>query len=275
MPGDLGLVKDSVLSCQFCQPLGKLHNIMRRKVGVSVVKKKRDEKQQFLKVGKELEETKLTGVQDVLSVFKDNLTEFATKHKERINSDPEFRQQFHTMCLSAGVDPLASNKGFWSDILGIGDFYFELGVKIIQTTVRTRASNGGVMSLEDLVRSLQNNEYKKSQRVVSLEDVIRSIEKLSILGCGFKLINKHKHPLVISVPLEINKDHEYLMSAAHDEGGFVTESLIRGLYGWNKDRFQLILNPLLIEGMVWIDNDGSGSECRYYFPSIWKNCATG
>jgi ESCRT-II complex subunit VPS22 len=247
---------------------------MRRKVGVSIVKKRKDEAKQFSKVGKSLEDTKLTFVQEVLSKFKENLTEFATKHKDRINSDPEFRQQFHTMCLSAGVDPLASSKGFWSDILGIGDFYFELGVKIIQTTVRTRASNGGVMSLEDLVRSLQNNEYKKSQHVVTIEDVMRSIDKLSVLGCGFKLINKHKHPLVISVPLEINKDHEYLMSAAQDEGGFVTESLIRGMYGWSKDRFLMILNPLLMEGMVWVDNDGgSESECKYYFHSIWKSSA--
>jgi len=25
------------------------------------------------------------------------------------------------------VDPLASNKGFWAELLGIGDFYYELG----------------------------------------------------------------------------------------------------------------------------------------------------
>lgn len=29
------------------------------------------------------------------------------------------------MCSSIGVDPLASGKGFWSDLLGVGDFYYE------------------------------------------------------------------------------------------------------------------------------------------------------
>jgi len=24
------------------------------------------------------------------------------------------------------VDPLASNKGFWAEVLGIGDFYYEV-----------------------------------------------------------------------------------------------------------------------------------------------------
>ena len=85
---------------------------MRRKIGVSVVKKKQAESEQFSKIGKSLEETKLSFVQDVLTSFKTALAEFASKHKNRINSDPEFRQQFHTMCLSAGVDPLASGKGF-------------------------------------------------------------------------------------------------------------------------------------------------------------------
>ena len=34
------------------------------------------------------------------------------------------------MCASIGVDPLASNKGFWSNMLDIGDFYYELGTSL-------------------------------------------------------------------------------------------------------------------------------------------------
>ena len=37
------------------------------------------------------------------------------------------------MCASIGVDPLASNKGFWSNMLDIGDFYYELGSNIALT----------------------------------------------------------------------------------------------------------------------------------------------
>lgn len=45
-----------------------------------------------------------------------------------IRKNPIFRSQFHEMCAKVGVDPLASNKGFWAELLGIGDFYYELGV---------------------------------------------------------------------------------------------------------------------------------------------------
>ena len=44
-----------------------------------------------------------------------------------IRKNPTFRTQFHEMCAKVGVDPLASNKGFWAELLGIGDFYYELG----------------------------------------------------------------------------------------------------------------------------------------------------
>jgi len=36
-----------------------------------------------------------------------------------------------------GVDPLASNKGFWAQVLGVGDFYYELAVQVRGTTCLT------------------------------------------------------------------------------------------------------------------------------------------
>lgn len=56
-----------------------------------------------------------------------------------IRKNPAFRSQFHEMCANVGVDPLASNKGFWAELLGIGDFYYELG--------RYQTSDSLVMSL--------------------------------------------------------------------------------------------------------------------------------
>ena len=35
------------------------------------------------------------------------------------------------MCKEIGVDPLSSNKGFWVEKLGVGDFYYQVGVSIL------------------------------------------------------------------------------------------------------------------------------------------------
>ena len=45
------------------------------------------------------------------------------------------------------MDPLASNKGFWAEVLGVGDFYYELAVQIVEICLATRSENGGLMTL--------------------------------------------------------------------------------------------------------------------------------
>lgn len=45
------------------------------------------------------------------------------------------------------MDPLASNKGFWAEVLGVGDFYYELGVQIVDVCMATRPVNGGLIDV--------------------------------------------------------------------------------------------------------------------------------
>lgn len=45
-----------------------------------------------------------------LDTFKTNLEEFASKHKQEIRKNPQFRVQFQDMCATIGVDPLACKK---------------------------------------------------------------------------------------------------------------------------------------------------------------------
>lgn len=59
------------------------------------------------------------------------------------------------MCANIGVDPLASNKGMWAQLLGFGDFYYELGVQIVEACLATRAYNGGFMELASLRNAVQ------------------------------------------------------------------------------------------------------------------------
>ena len=106
------------------------------------------------------------------------------------------------MCESIGVDPLASNKGFWADLLGVGDFYYELGVVIIQITLQTRSTNGGVMMLNELLTRIRSTNVS-SRRLVSAEDIKRAVKKLQVLGNGFQLVEVLKRitlQLCLDVP---------------------------------------------------------------------------
>merc|ERR1711973_793515 len=96
--------------------------------------------------------------------FRDNLEQFAVSHKKDIQKDPEFRRHFQEMCSSIGVDPLASSKGFWSEMLGVGDFYYELGVQIIEVCMATSHKTGGLMELEELRKRLIKSRMGSRRR---------------------------------------------------------------------------------------------------------------
>jgi ESCRT-II complex subunit VPS22 len=200
----------------------------------------------------------------LLGTFKSTLQEFATKHRDRINQDPEFRSQFHTMCSAIGVDPLASNKGFWADLLGVGNFYYELGILVIQICLQTRAATGGLLYLEDLLQRVRTSDVK-SRQSVSIDDIKRAIEKLNVLGGGYRIIKVAGRPMLLSVPVELSTDHFELLSIAQDEG-YVSEDLLRTRCGWPAERFGQVVTVLLREGIVWVD-DYRGQR-RFEFPSM-------
>lgn len=113
----------------------------------------------FKQVGAQLEESSMQHLHSSLSTFRASLESFAFQHKNAIKKQPLFRAQFHSMCLSIGVDPLACQKGFWTSVLGLGDFYYELGVQIMDLCIATRSSNGGLMTVEEVSKALQK-KYK-------------------------------------------------------------------------------------------------------------------
>lgn len=230
---------------------------MRRKIGVAAVVRKRDD-ERYSAIGSQMEEKKMHFVRETLQQFRATLEEFAKKHRNRINSDPEFRAQFQEMCLSAGVDPLISSKGIWADLLGVGNYYFELSVSIIQICMQTKSQNGGMLRLDELLKLIR---LKSAYKQVTKDDVKKSLQKLSILGNGIKIIQIHSIEFVLSVPLELNKDHECLIEIANEntifensQHSFITQDMLISQRGWTADRFNIIIRPLLLDGLVWIDD---------------------
>ena len=102
------------------------------------------------------------------------------------------------------------------------------------------------------------------QQKVSKDDVLRAIEKISILGNGFQIINMGHQKMILSVPMEVNPDFMTLLSIAQQYQGMITRTIITSSpYNWTKERFSLNVQPLLTEGIVWLDRDErKSSTCR-------------
>ena len=85
---------------------------------LSRIKKKKALDAKAKDVGRKMETAKIEHIASQMELFKASLEDFAKKHSHEIKKNPQFRRQFQIMCSKIGVDPLASSKGFWAELLG-------------------------------------------------------------------------------------------------------------------------------------------------------------
>uniref|UniRef100_A0A2C9K3I5 Vacuolar-sorting protein SNF8 n=1 Tax=Biomphalaria glabrata TaxID=6526 RepID=A0A2C9K3I5_BIOGL len=243
----------------------------RRPAGIAAIKNKNLAQTKYKDKGSELAESQFVQMGQQMEMFKNNLEDFAAKHREDIRKDPEFRLQFQEMCASIGVDPLASSKGFWAKMLGVGDFYYELGIQIVEVCLATSKRNGGLISIEDLRRKVEASRGRNSQQI-SIDDLLQSIKKLKILGNGFSVHKVGNSFLVQSIPGELTLDHTVVLQQAQEHGHVTLSGLIQTL-NWEESRGKRALDFLVKECLGWVD-DQSGAERSYWFPSLIPDFTT-
>jgi len=239
---------------------------MHRRAGVGAIQKQRLAQAKYKDKGNEIAEDQMAQMSKQLVVFQEKLGEFASKYKNEIRKDPQFRRQFQEMCASIGVDPLASGKGFWSEMLGVGDFYYELGVQIVEVCLATSHRNGGLMYLDELKQRLISSKPRSQQQDISIDDLLRAIKKLKVLGNGFAVIPMGVRYLVQSIPGELSMDHTTILQIA-ENGGFVSISKIKSQLNWQVDRAIRVLDCMVKEGLAWVD-DQAPKERLYWFPGL-------
>jgi len=236
----------------------------------------------YTKKADELKATSLASAMETVEKLEVKLAEFAKTHKHAIQHDPAFRAKFLDMCAPLGVDPLSAEKGFWGSMLGIGEFYYELSVKVAEVCLASRSRNGGIIRVSEVkdVLTQRGTRFKfadsKNKSSYSEEDIITSVKKLSTLGSGFRTIKVGRIMLIVSVPEELDDDHMRVMNLAENDeygpyGMVTTEDMSRSL-GWDDERSNRALELLLGKGMVWLDVHGR--QKKYWFPSLWNQSST-
>ncbi|KAL0270139.1 UNVERIFIED_CONTAM: hypothetical protein PYX00_007637 [Menopon gallinae] len=243
---------------------------MRRRAGIGAIQKKNLEQEKYRGKGTELQENQLEQMSRQMDVFRVNLEEFASKHKHDIKSNPQFRRQFQEMCAAIGVDPLTSGKGFWS-VLGIGDFYYELAVQIIEVCIATSPKNGGLITLEELRRRLiRARGQRKEHQEITLDDLLRAAKKLKVLGAGFSVVPVSKGQyLVQSVPGELSMDHTAVLHAASiKDKAYVSVSMLMNSLSWERERAQKALDYMIKQGLAWIDRQDPKEELTNNKPKV-------
>ena len=130
-------------------------------------------KQVIQQQNKEIKEEQNQKLAEQLASFTKNLEEFAQKYKNEIQFNPDFREQFYTMCLEIGVDPLASIS-LWSKTLNLSEFYYNLAIQIITISM----TKGPLIEINDLRKILMNNMKTTDVSIMDIEKAIESVSEL-------------------------------------------------------------------------------------------------
>lgn len=245
---------------------------MPRRGGIAGIKRRHEKKEAMAAIGDEVSASSREELGKIAVDFRDHLHTFAVKHKDEINKNPHFRRQFHTLCQTTGVDPLASAKSFWGELLGMNDFYYELAVQAVEVCLRKRSVTGGLLKMSYLHGALSERRGKYKQEVAA-DDVERAIGMLGVLGSGYQIVQLRGETLVQSVPCEMSGDHTQILEMAQEPPavGLTTASAIQERLHWSPQRTEAALTLLQRQGMAWLD--AQADEDTYYFPSLWPQFA--
>nr|SVE74316.1 EOG090X09XM [Daphnia barbata] len=245
---------------------------MRKRPGIGAIHKQRVEQERFRGKATALQDNVFEQMSNQMEKFRTNLETFASKHRNEIRKNPVFRKQFQEMCAAIGVDPLASSKGFWSELLGVGDFYYEISVQVIEVCLATSQWNGGLITLGELRQRLIKARGKaQHHQNISNDDIIRAIKKLKVLGSGFTIISLKETQdssdiLIRSIPGELNADHTAVLKVAENQA-FTSIEALKSALKWDEVRCQQIMNELLRDGVAWVDEQSATKT--YWFPSFF------
>ena len=223
-------------------------------------------KQVIQQQNKQITEEQNQKLGEQLAAFTKNLEDFAQKYKNEIQFNPDFREQFYTMCIEIGVDPLASIS-LWSKTLNLSEFYYNLAIQIITISM----TKGPLIEINELRKMLMNNMKTKD---VSLMDIEKAIESVSELKCGFQIVTVKNSKAVVTVPMEKDPAVDDIIKMASENDGWIGYSICYNKKGMKQIEFENAIKTLLNHGVAWEDrqnfirNETKNDNIIYWFPGL-------
>jgi ESCRT-II complex subunit VPS22 len=253
----------------------------RRTPGLSSLSSRGLQNHHYTSHGAALRTRNAASLETQLSVFQSLLHNFALTHSKDIRANPAFRAEFARMCSALNIDFLASSynknaqsgssgaggESIWAQLLGgsVNDFYFNLGVLIVEECRATRAENGGLISVSDLRTRIQKGRGIGGGMTVSDDDVKRAVDSLAPLGSCFTIMTIGHRSLIRSVPKELNTDQSTVLEAIQVLG-YVTVSMLQINLSWERPRAHAVIEDLMADSLVWVDTQAGENE--YWSPAF-------
>jgi hypothetical protein len=200
-----------------------------------------------------------------LNQFQTILRDFAKHHRDKINSDPEFREAFLAMCERLNVDPLQSRGGFWAKF-NFGQFLNELAVKIVDVCDPLKRKYGTLIPLNEVIAAVSRTYGPKPPKI-SEADIVRAFKSLREVGQGYSVVRHGPYAFLKAAIFEFKGHEVALLEKARDSGFF---QYAPG-QGMSQTDFEAAATALMSEGVVWIDRGDPGEPPKYWVTAFFRD----
>lgn len=227
------------------------------------------DREAYLRLGQTLTKKHSDELSTQLAVYQSALVNFARDHGETIKNNPEFSRKFTQMCHLIGVDTLEVMLFLESQKKKGDNFYLGLAVRVVEICEETRDINGGLISLKELHSRLQENS--SAPVTASEEDIVKSLAYLGSEGNGYELMDINRRKWIRSTGSSekgsISTNQKKVYELCEFMGGYVTHRLLRDNFNWDAARLKTVIDEMILNGFLWIDNQGPNGEKQYWEPS--------
>ena len=235
------------------------------------MKSKESTAKAMAEAGAQLDAVRTARLADSIQLLEERLRTLAKKHEALIRRDPYVRKQFKILADSLGIDLLESRANVFSKTLGFGDYYYELSVRVIEICIHEKQYAGGLVPLQTVLRQLQKS---RPHDHISEADVVYSLEKIGVLGSGYKVVKlSDKSSYIQATPEELSTDVLTVLKVAATKGTspvLTVKELTEAPLSWTRLRAERALDDAMKKGMAWIeyledDPKARSRPCAYWF----------
>lgn len=227
------------------------------------------DREAYLRLGQLLTKKQSDELSTQLAVYQSALVNFARDHGQTIKNNPDFCRKFTQMCHLIGVDTLELLLFLDSSKKKSDNFYLGLAVRIVEICEETRDINGGLISLKELNSRLQDDASAPIS--ASEEEILKSLALLGEEGNGYEIMDINRKKWIRSTGSlgkgSISTNQKKVYELCEFTGGYVTHRLLKDNYGWDAVRLKTVIDEMILNGFLWIDNQGVKGERQFWEPS--------
>lgn len=203
--------------------------------------------------------------QNKLAVYKSRILQLGQNNREYLQANKPQATKYLQQLIKLNIDTTTITS---LNIFSSEDDLLNLTVYLLEIISRNNMLNGGLITFKELQYHFSNYNIMISKK--SLVDIVSNYFNDWGTGVSLLYLENKNQPIIRCFPMEISKDHEYVLNLLEEKNeigseSFVSERELIETSNWSNERCFAVLRDMVHIGILWIDDAKGELEERTYW----------